>query len=192
MAPHRDSLVSVDEASEFWRDVPLHRFFVGMEAGEIHERSGPSGRVGDAGDARARIVAIVARALTRASKRNHVMNVRIAHLLAVAALALPLSHAFAGDNTIRSRDIVVSPVGQGGIVATASESSRAVHSREIAAPTGYRGNGDIQASQVTFTKVVRSPSEFGFGQGGPDLTAGAHKSPRLASRQGGTEGGQSN
>jgi hypothetical protein len=120
------------------------------------------------------------------------MNALIARFFAVAALALPLSHAVAGDNTIRSRDIVASPVGQGGTMVTASEATRAVHSREIAAPTGYRGNGDIQASQVTFTKVVRSPSEFDFGQGGPDRSAATQKAARLASRQGGTEGGQSN
>lgn len=120
------------------------------------------------------------------------MNVRISHLFAVAALALPLSHAVAGDNTIRSRDFLVAPVGQGGTVVTASEAARTVHSREIAAPTGYRANGDIQPQDVTFTKVVRSPSEFTFGQAGPDVTAVGTKAARLASRPAAAEGPQSN
>ena len=120
------------------------------------------------------------------------MNVRISHLFAVAALALPLSHAVAGDNTIRSRDFAVAPVGQGGTVVTTSEAVRVVHSREIAAPSGYRANGDIQPQDVTFTKVVLSPSEFGFGQAGPAVTAVVTKAARVASRQGSTEGSQSN
>lgn len=188
MAPHRASLKPVKKESvgAVMQALSIPRL------GEGHERSGVSERVGDAGDARARTAAIVAIALTGALKRNHIMNVRISHLFAVAALALPLSHAVAGDNTLRSRDFAVAPVGQGGAVVTASEAARVVHSREIAAPSGYRANGDIQPQDVTFTKVVRSPSEFGFGQAGPDVTAVAAKAARIASRPGSAEGGVSN
>jgi hypothetical protein len=120
------------------------------------------------------------------------MNVRIAHLFAFAALALPLSQGVLAEETIRSRDIVVAPYGQADAVPTASQATRVIHSREIAAPTEYLRNGDIEPSRVTFSKVVRSPSEFGFGQGGPEFAARSQKATRIATRQGGTEGSQSN
>lgn len=120
------------------------------------------------------------------------MNVRFAHLFAFAALVLPLSHAVAAEDTLRSRDIVVAPYGQADAVPTASQATRVVHSREIAAPIEYLRNGDIQPSQVTFSKVVRSPSEFGFGQGGAEFSARSPKPTRLATRQGSVEGSQAN
>lgn len=116
------------------------------------------------------------------------MNIRHA-LLSAAVLALPLSHAaFAGD-AIRAG---AAQQYQGTPVIADTSATTAIHSREVLEYPGKLGNGDIQASQVAFTRSVRSSQSFGFGQAGWDGATPMVSRAKVATGHGNAETTQGN
>jgi len=111
-------------------------------------------------------------------------------MIAIVALSLPMTHAaVAAECSIRSRDFLMAPVSQGnGAIAPAiAESTRVVLSRTFVGDVAHGGNGDTVFAREVRSNLVRRASEFGFGQGGPEITAVESASRIDASDAGATQ-----